>query len=617
MWLPLRQAAATAKAMLVSAAAKKWSVSEAECVAQKGKVIHQKSGKSATYSELSSIAASLPVPDVESLTLKDKKDYTLLGKWVPGVDNRDIVTGKSLFGFDEQLPGMVYACYVKCPKFQGSVKSANLDEIKELPGVKDAFIVKGNGKAEELMPAVAIIANSTWDAFNAQKKLKVDWDLSNASTDSWSEIIETAKDVSNKDGDVFGESGDIEEAMKSADKVMESYYTYPFASHANLEPQNCTAWFHDGIMELWAPTQTPQWLQGILPDLLSLDQSEILIHQKRIGGGFGRRLLNDYACEAAYLAKILKVPVKLVWSREQDMAHDFFRVGGFHRSKASLNKEGKLTGFKNHFVTFSADKNGGDPVRGGGMSKDIFPFPMVPNLKLEQTVLETKIPCGWWRAPGSCTLAWSIQSFLHELSSAAGKDHLEFLLELFGEPRWLEEGNGWALHTGRAADVIKLAAKKGDWGKPLPKGRGRGLAFYFSHAGHFAEVVEVTVDDAKNIKVDKVVVVGDVGLILNKSGAENQVEGSVIDGLSTMALGEITFEKGAVKESNFHNYQLLRMPARPDIDVYFIESDFSPTGLGEPALPPLAPAVCNAIFQATGERIYTLPLKNSGYKLMT
>jgi isoquinoline 1-oxidoreductase beta subunit len=368
-------------------------------------------------------------------------------------------------------------------------------------------------------------------------------------------------------------------------------------------------------MEIWAPSQTPQRIAPLVSKLLGLDEAKVKVNQLRIGGGFGRRLLNDFVAEVAAIAHRVNAPVKLVSTREMDMAHDFYRVGGFHHFKGAIDESGKLAALEDHFITFTPEGEDGRPVRGGGMSGGIFPFPMVPHRRLVQTRLPLKVPCGWWRAPGSCSLAWVIQSFLHELSSEAKRDHLEFLLELMGEPRWLEEGNAWALHTGRAADVIRLAAEKGNWGEPLPEGKGRGLAFYFSHAGHFAEVAEVSVDAEQHVKVDRVVVAGDVGLIINRSGAENQIEGSVVDGLSAMAGQAITFENGAVLEGNFDRFPLLRMPAQPLIETHLIESDFSPTGLGEPALPPLAPAVCNAIFEATGKRIRQLPLTAEGFSV--
>ncbi|HSR50431.1 MAG TPA: molybdopterin cofactor-binding domain-containing protein, partial [Acidobacteriota bacterium] len=327
--------------------------------------------------------------------------------------------------------------------------------------------------------------------------------------------------------------------------------------------------------------------------------------------GFGRRLVNDYVCEAAAISQKAGAPVKLQWTREDDMAHDFYRVAGFHSFKGAVDSSGKLSAWQDHFITFSND--GERPVAAGSLGRSEFPEYLLSNYRITQSMMPLSTPCGYWRAPGSNGIAFAVQGFLHELAVAAGRDHLEFLLEVMGEPRWMESGNPRALHTGRAAAVIRLAAEKSGWGKPLPEGRGRGLAFHFSHMGHIAEVAEVSVNADKRLKVHRVTVAGDVGPIVNLSAAESQCQGSVIDGFST-ALGlQVTMEEGRVQEENFHQYPLLGMAATPQVDVHFIQSDYSPTGLGEPALPPVAPAICNAIFAATGQRVRSLPLSKHGY----
>lgn len=612
----LRKAGATARILLITAAAQKWDVPVVQCTSDQGIIKHLKSGQSITYAEISSDASKLKTPEDDTqIQYKKRKDYKILGKWKPGVDNHAIVTGKPLFGMDLEQPDLVYAVYVKCPSAGGKAVSANIEAIKASQGVIDAFILDEKGAPHQLLSGVAIIANSSWAAMNASNLLKVKWDRSSAANQTWTDIEDQAKIIVEGNGEITKESGDFSTAEAQAEQTIESYYQFPFIPHAAMEPMNCTAHYKNGKMEIWAPSQTPQGVPGDVEAATGIPQADIKVNQIRIGGGFGRKLINDVVCEAAAIAKQIGKPVKLIWSREQDMQHDFFRVGGFHKLKGTLDSSGKLTGWKGHFATFTSGGDERKSVRGGGMNNNAFPFPMLDNLQLQETKLDLKIPCGWWRAPGSCTLAWVIQSFLHELSTAAGKDHVDFLLELMGEPRWLDEGNNDTLHTGRAADVIRLAAKKGSWGTPLPKGHGRGIAFYFSHKGHFAEVAEVSVDDSNKLTLHKVVVAGDVGLILNKSGAENQIEGSVVDGYSSMVAQEITFTNGAVDQSNFHDISLLRMSNQPKVEIHMIESDYAPTGLGEPALPPLLPAVCNAIFDATGKRIKTLPLTREGFSV--
>ncbi|GAB1264634.1 xanthine dehydrogenase family protein molybdopterin-binding subunit [Aurantivibrio infirmus] len=606
-WDALRQSGAAARAMLLAAAAKQWGVSVDTLRTEDSKVING-NGESLGYGELALAASKESVPETSSLKLKETSEFRLLGKRITGVDNNMLVTGQPLFGIDQQFPGMVYATYTKSPAFGAKAVSANLDEVKKMPGVKDAFILEGNGNQEQLASGVAIIANSTWAAFQAKQKLKVKWDQSGA-TDSWTGIVKQAQELAKQDGeDSVKESGDVAGAFASATKTVESLYTYQFASHANLEPQNCTAEFKDGQLTLWAPTQTPTSAIASVAAVTGLSADKITLNQLRIGGGFGRRLLNDYACEAAAIAQKVDGPVKVQWTREMDMAHDFYRPGGFHSFKAGLDADGKVSAWQNHFITFS--NNGKRPVSGGSLRPTEFPGPNIENYKLTQTALPLGVPCYAWRAPGANCFGWVTQSFIHELSVAAGKDHRDFLIDLM-EQKF--DDNTGGLNAQRAVDVIKLATEKAGWGKTMPAGRALGLAFHYSHAGHIAEVAEVSVDANKKVTVHKVVLAADVGPIVNMSGAENQAQGGVVDGLSTMARLEITFEDGMVEQSNFHNYQPLRMRSTPEVESYFIQSDNSPTGLGEPTLPPLAPAVCNAIYAATGHRVKTLPLSKEGF----
>jgi len=613
-WDAMRQAGATARAMLIAAAAQQWKVSASDCTTSKSMVMHGASGRKASYGALAPAAAKQAVPDAKTLTLKTRQEYKLLGTRVSQVDSGQLVTGKGLFGIDVRLPKMVYANYTKCPAVGGKPASANLDQIKAMPGVKDAFILEGNGNVAEVMPGVAVIAASTWQAFNAKKALKVDWDESLASKDNSKEAAAQAAEIAKGPGkSVIADKGNVDAMFSNAGKTVEAFYSYPFLCHATLEPQNTTAWFHDGMMEIWSPTQAPTRGLNQVAAMLKLPPEKVVVHSTRVGGGFGRRGTNDAMCEAAAIAMRVKAPVKLVWMREDDQAHDFHRVAGFHSFKGAVDPSGKLSAWQDHFITFTPD--GEKPISGGGLPAAEFPANVMTNVRVTQSMMPMKIPCGSWRAPGSNGYAFAIESFIHELALAAGRDHLEFRLEMLGDPRWLEEGNQRALHTGRAAGVIKLAAEKAGWGKSLPKGSALGLAFHFCHLGHVAEVAEISVDANKKLVVHKVTVAADVGPIVNMSGAEGQCQGSVLDGLSTMFGQAVDIENGRIKQTNFDTYPLMRMRSAPPVEVHFIQSDFRPTGLGEPALPPLAAAVCNGIFTATGERIRQLPLSKQGYSI--
>ncbi|MHB1206353.1 MAG: xanthine dehydrogenase family protein molybdopterin-binding subunit [Rhodospirillaceae bacterium] len=616
-WDQLRKAGGVARAMLVSAAAKQWNVKESELTTADSTVIHAASARTLKYGELAMKAAALPLPDPAKVPFKTRDQYRVLGKRYTGVDNMQVVTGQPLFGIDTKLPGMLYAAYEKCPATGGKVISANLDYIKTLPGVKDAFVVEGTGVVNEVMSGVAVVADSTWAAFRAKAALQIKWDESKASKDSWSKSVTQAHELASKRGDtVLYTQGDVEGAFKGAAKTVEAFYSYPFVPHATLEPQNCTAWYKPeskgaDALEMWIPSQTSDSAKTQVAKLLGLTEAQCTLHQTRAGGGFGRRLINDPACEAAAIAqRIPNTPIKLTWTREDDMRHDFYRVGGFHNFRGALDAKGKLIGWSDHFITFSAD--GKNPVVGGNIPLGEFPLQLLAASEATQTMLPLMTPCGPWRAPRSNGIAFAVQSFIHELAVAAGRDHVEFFLEILGEPRHLPPQTVMALNTGRAADVVKLVAEKAGWGRKMEPGRGLGFAFHFSHAGHVAEIAEVSVDANNKITVHKLTVAADIGPIINMSGAENQCQGAAVDGVSTMMNLMVNIENGRVIEGNFTEYPILRMKDAPQVDVHFIQSDNAPTGLGEPALPPAMPAIANAVFAASGRRLRSMPLRQAG-----
>jgi isoquinoline 1-oxidoreductase beta subunit len=464
---------------------------------------------------------------------------------------------------------------------------------------------------------VAIIADSTWAAFQARSGLKVVWDEGRTASES-SESFAKAADAAwakTDDGAVLRKDGDIATALNtSGAKVIEATYRYPFLAHANLEPQNCTARFIDRKVELWAPSQNPASGRDMVAKALGIKPDAITVHMTRIGGGFGRRLTNDFMAEvAAIAAKVPGVPVKLTWTREDDIQHDWYRAAGFHRLRGVV-EGGKVIGWSDHFVTFANGYDTPEANRTANMSGDDFPARFVPNCVVRQSVIPNGVPMGPWRAPRTSAQSFAHQSFIDELAHAAGEDPIAFRLRLLGDARKVPAGDGKGVpfDSGRMAGVVKLAAEKSGWGKPLPKGSGRGIGFHFSHLGYVAIVAEVTVAKDGKVKVDHVTVAADVGRqIINRSGAENQAEGAVVDGISTLSQ-EILLDKGRVQQSNFHDMPLLRIADAPAaVAVHFLITDNPPTGLGEPVIPPVPPAICNAIFAATGKRIRELPLSKT------
>jgi isoquinoline 1-oxidoreductase beta subunit len=629
-WEPMRRIGGAARQMLIAAAAQTWSVPPEECSTTSGVVYHPASKRSLNYGELASKAATLPVPPFESLKLKDPKDYKIIGKSTAGAETKEIVTGKPVFGIDVILPGMLYAVFEKTPVLGGKVVSANLDAIKSMKGVRHAFVIEGIPATRDypnylfegpgFEAGIAIVADNWWAAQNARKKLEVKWDLGKWANQDSAANERKADDLSRQAAHrTLRKEGDAEGVFQRQDvKVMEARYVFPFIAHGTMEPQNCTAHYKDGKMEIWSTSQFPAPGQTAVARLLGMRESDITLHMVRAGGGFGRRAYNDSMCEAAWISKTVGAPVKLLWAREDDMRHDFYRCGGFQFFRAAVDGSGKLVAWRNHFVAYG---EGDTFVNDGGFNPGEFPAGYVENLLVQTSTMPLGLKTGALRAPGSNSIAWVMQSFIDELAHAAGKDPMEFRLELLknaapaapapargGPPRAM------GLNPTRMAAVIQLAAEKSGWGKrQLPKGTGLGMAFHFSHSGYFAEVAEVEVSPDKKVKVNKVWVAGDVGSqIINPSSAENQVQGAVIDGLSEM-MQEITLKEGRVVQSNYHQHTWLRMPQAPAVEVHFLKTNNPPTGLGEPALPPVIPATANAIFAATGERIRTMPMSKQGF----
>ncbi len=589
-YMPIRQAGATARQMLVTAAAQTWGANEADCYAENGFVIHKPTGKKLSYGDLATKAATLPVPT--DIKLKDPKDFKIIGTRVPNIDNRKIVTGQPLYGIDTRREGMLFAAVAKAPAFGKTLKSFDDTEARKVTGVKNVVSVPARN-------LVAVLATSTWAAKKGKAALKIEWEDKTkleSTTDhiaSFTELLSKTTDrPSRNDGDV--------EAALSKGKVIEATYELPALSHANMEPLNFFADVRDGKVDLYGPTQVPSRLRSDVANALKVPQETITLKMPRQGGGFGRKLQPDNGVDAALISQAAKVPVQMLWAREDDMQNDFYRPAYMYKYRATIGTDNSIAAWHINAAVLS----GGNAAIGNG-----FPAGSIPNFRMDNHGLPTNIQTGPWRAPTSNAVAFADESFMDELAHEMKKDPIALRLELLDKYKNSPTGKA-NYDIDKFKSVVELVAKMSSWGKNKKPNVYQGFAMHYSFGTYAAHVAEVTKSPKGDLRVTKVYSAINCGRVINTSGAETQVQGAIVDGLSHAMFSKVTFNKGAVEQTNFHTYKFLRMKHAPlDVVVQFVPSEDAPTGLGEPGLPPTAPAVANAIFAATGKRYRKLPFE--------
>ena len=591
-WQRLRKAGATARFMLVEAAAKRWNVASAECSTEKGFVLHAASGRKLSYGELATEAAQIAPPT--EVKLKEIKDFKLIGSTIKGVDNHEVLTGKPLFGIDFYREGMLFSMIQRPPAFGLKLKSFDATAAKALPGIIDVVSFKDK---------VAIVGKSTWEVKKARDLVKIEWEKSatlESSNDHnriFKELLDSPK------AEVRRKDGDTETAFKDAFKIVEAEYQCPFLPHNPMEPMNFFAHVRADGVELVGPTQTPQSAQAQTAKLLNIPVEKVTVEITRIGGGFGRRLGTDYVLEAVEVSSIMKAPVKVMWTREDDMAGGSYRPAVRYRFRAALDKQGNMIGY----TLRGAGINAGNSTR-----QDNFPAGAVPNLLIDSVEHKSAITTGPWRAPITNFLAFAEQSFIDEVATAAGKDAVQFRLELLEKAKTAPTG-AIKYNLDRMKAVIELAAEKSGWGKKR-KGISLGFSVYFSHASYVAQVAEVVMKKGKPV-LQKIYAAVDCGVVINQSGAKNQVMGGIVDGIGHAMYGNLTFKDGVPDQQNFNAFRLIKMNEVPAIEVAFVNNGIDPTGLGEPALPPTGGSVANAIFKATGKRLRNQPFIQENEKM--
>jgi len=616
-WLPMRRAGAAAREMLVSAAAARWGVNTNTCVARNGGVLHGSRNNFLTYGELANDAAKLPIPNLNTVPLKNSDDFTIVGKATPRFEAAAKTNGKAIFGIDSRVPGMQYAVVARCPIFGGRVKSFDAAKAKTVPGVRDVFPIDPVTTGAFSAGGVAIIADNSWAAMQGRKALEVRWDEGPNAAESSETLHKQFLDNASKPGKSYRNDGDADAAITSAAKKVEATYEFPFAAHATMEPMNCTVHIRPDSAEAWVPTQAPQWAQDIIAGVSKLPKEKIKVNTTLMGGGFGRRYMADFVMEAAQISKQTGKPVMVLWTREDDMQHDFYRPASYHHFSGAVNNDGSIAAWK-HFQTSTSieamwsPKGKETPEKSEFATAAFIPY-QTPNYRVEYTLAESGVPRAWWRSVEHSTSGFVVECFVDELAAAAGADPLEFRMRSIGGdrkiPDFTDPKEGKPLDTARLKGVLKLAAEKAGWGSPLPKGTARGIAGYFSFNTYTAAVAEVSMKNGMP-KIHRLVYAVDCGRPVNPDGIRAQVEGAAIYGLSAALHDAITIKGGAVVQTNFHEYQMPRIADTPQTEIHIVESKEEPTGIGEPGLPVVAASVCNAIYSLTKKRVRRLPIRS-------
>jgi isoquinoline 1-oxidoreductase beta subunit len=614
-YMPMRKAGAAARQMLMSAAAQRWNVGPEQCTTESGAVHY--GGQKLTYGELVESAAKLPIPDFETVALKKPADFQLIGKPIPRKDIPPKTDGSAQFGIDVRVPGMVYAMVERCPVFGGKVKSFEASKAKAIPGVRDVFEIAAVPEGVHSWGGVAVVADTTYLAIKARKALKIEWDLGPHATESSDSLRKQFRRLVDSPMKVVLNQGDTDAAISGApqDKRIEADYELPFQAHATMEPMNCTVHIKADSAEAWAPVQGPEWVQQVISQVSGLPLEKVTVHTTLMGGGFGRRYQADFAMEAAQVAKQVRKPVQLVWSREDDMTHDFYRPASYHRVSGAVDPEGNIVAWRHRSTSTSIAEwwDQKSPPESSELGCTLTPPYISKNYKLEYAPAQSGVPRAWWRSVEASVIGFVMESFVDELAHAAGMDPYEFRMRSIGDSRLVKnplDAKDRPLDTARMKAVLQLAAEKSGWGKPLPKGQGRGIACHYSFHSYTASVAEVTVESGQ-IKLNRIVSACDIGTAVNPDGVRAQVESAIVYGLTAALKSQITIADGHAVETNFNKFTTLQMKETPLIEVYIVPSEVAPTGIGEPGLPPIAPSVMNAVFAATGKRIRRLPFQTS------